>query len=257
MHSLPLFVKLAGRPVILLGNGAAADAKRRLLERAGAVVSDEDAEAVLAVVAIDGEDEALAAIARLKQRGILVNAVDRPTFCDFTLPAILDRDPVLIAFGTGGASAGLAKALRQRFETLLPETVGGLAEQLLEARSAIKVKWSEGAERRRMIDAALADCGVLDPFSATEEDAVAIWLSGKTAVKATGIYEINLRSDDPEDLTLREARLLGSADMIYASKNVPEPILNRARADANRIIGDMVDDLPPDNVVILLRAFDD
>ena len=44
MHSLPLFVRLAGRPVILLGDGEAAAAKRRLLERAGAVISAEDAD---------------------------------------------------------------------------------------------------------------------------------------------------------------------------------------------------------------------
>ncbi|MBJ7443743.1 MAG: siroheme synthase, partial [Sphingobium sp.] len=43
MHSLPVFLRLTGRPVILTGDGEAADAKRRLLERAGAViVSEED-----------------------------------------------------------------------------------------------------------------------------------------------------------------------------------------------------------------------
>ncbi len=67
LHSLPLFVRLAGRPVILLGEGEAADAKRRLLDRAGAqVVTDEAAVAALAIVAIDDEAEALAAVARLK-----------------------------------------------------------------------------------------------------------------------------------------------------------------------------------------------
>ena len=52
LHSLPLFVRLAGRPVILLGDGDAADAKRRLLERAGAVIGGEDVDAALAIVAI-------------------------------------------------------------------------------------------------------------------------------------------------------------------------------------------------------------
>ena len=110
-------MKLTHRPVILLGMGEAADAKRRLLERAGADIrTEEAADASLAIVAIEDEDEAQAAAERLKARGVLVNVVDRPSLCDFTLPAIVDRDPVLIAIGTGAASAGLAKALRQRLE---------------------------------------------------------------------------------------------------------------------------------------------
>ena len=39
MHSLPLFVRLNGRPVILLGDGEPAAAKRRLLDRAGAQIA--------------------------------------------------------------------------------------------------------------------------------------------------------------------------------------------------------------------------
>ena len=120
MHSLPIFARLTGRNVILIGDGEAAAAKRRLLDRAGAVVVGEDGVAALAIVAVEDDAKAEAVVGRLKARGILVNAVDRVALCDFTLPAIIDRDPVLIAIGTGGASAGLAKALRQRLEAMLP-----------------------------------------------------------------------------------------------------------------------------------------
>src|SRR3546814_8896196 len=71
MHSLPLFVRLNGRPVILVGEGEAAEAKARLLRRAGAQIVGEEAEAALAIVALDDNAAALAAIARLKERGIL------------------------------------------------------------------------------------------------------------------------------------------------------------------------------------------
>ena len=134
MQSLPVFLVLKGRPVILTGSGEAVDAKRRLLERAGARVVGEAEDAAIAIVA-DGDD---ATVARLKARGVLVNATDRPELCDFTLPAIIDRNPVLIAIGTGGASAGLAKALRQRIEAILPEKLGRLATALHDARAAIR-----------------------------------------------------------------------------------------------------------------------
>ena len=57
---LPILVRLAGRPVILLGEGEAAEAKRRLLERAGATVVADHPDARLAIVAIDDEAAAQA-----------------------------------------------------------------------------------------------------------------------------------------------------------------------------------------------------
>lgn len=235
MHSLPLFVKLTGRPVILLGEGETAEAKRRLLERAGADVRrDEDAPAALAIVAIGDESEALAAIARLKARGVLVNAVDRPASCDFTLPAIVDRDPVLIAIGTGGASAGLAKALRQRLEALLPASLGALAAALGAARGAMRARWPDAVSRRRAIDAALEPGGMLDPLSEGDADVEAWLAADETSGEEARIEEILLTSGDPDDLTLRAARLLGQADHIFHDPDVTPAILDRARADAAR-----------------------
>ncbi|MEN2787009.1 NAD(P)-dependent oxidoreductase [Sphingomonas qilianensis] len=231
-HSLPLFVRLAGRPVILLGEGEPADAKRRLLERAGALVSGEEAPAALAVVAIEDEGEAVAAVMRLRARGVLINAVDRPDLCDFTLPAIVDRDPVLVAIGTGGVSAGLAAALRQRLETILPAGIGALANGLFAVRSAIKTRYPDGGDRRRALGAAFAPGGALDPL--VEGGAVEHWLAGAAAV-AGELVTITLTSADPDDLTLRQARLLGQADRIFHRADVPVAILDRARADAIRI----------------------
>lgn len=236
LHSLPLFVRLAGRPVMLLGDGEAADAKRRLLERAGAVIVGEDGAAALAIVAIDEEAEALAAVARLKARGILVNAVDRPALCDFTLPAIVDRAPVLVAIGTGGASAGLAAALRQRLEAMLPSDLGRLADALYAARTALRERFPGGAERRRALAGAMAAGGALDPLRWTPATAV---ISGLTQDAEAGeLVRITLTSPDPDDLTLRQARVLASADRVYHRADVPTAILDRARADAARIMCD-------------------
>lgn len=229
LHSLPLFHRLAGQPVILAGEGDAADAKRRLLERAGArVVGPHDPAARLAFVAL--EDPA-ATVAALKARGVLVNVVDRPELCDFTTPSLLERGPVLVAVSTGGVSAGLAKALRLRLEGLLPQSLGALAEGLNAARAAIKARWPDAGERRRALDAALARGGRLDPLE--EGGDVAAWLDGAEAGQA-GQYEIVLRSGDPDDLTLREARWLGTADRVCHEPGVAPAILHRARADADR-----------------------
>lgn len=231
MQSLPVFLRLQGRAVILTGEGEAADAKRRLLERAGARVVGEAEEAALAIVS-DGDE---ATVARLHARGLLVNATDRPDLCDFTLPAIVDREPVLIAIGTGGASAGLAKALRQRIEALLPARLGALATALYDARSAIRARWPDAATRRRAIDAGLAAGGPIDPLSGAAVDAMPEWLAEGEAVDADRLEVIRLLSADPDDLTLRAARLLGEADRVYHAPDVPAAILDRARADAVRV----------------------
>ncbi len=228
VFSLPIFVRLAGRPVILIGAGEAAEAKRRLLERAGAVIVDEEGQAALAIVADQDEPT----VNRLKIRGIMVNAVDRPDLCDFTLPAIIDRDPVLIAIGTGGASAGLAAALRQRLETLLPAHLGGFADALYKARARLREKWPDSGARRRALAAALAQGGVLDPMGTVPD--IDAWLEKRDETQDGGVVHILLRSADPDDLTLREARWLAQADHVLHAATVPSAILDRARADAPR-----------------------
>jgi uroporphyrin-III C-methyltransferase / precorrin-2 dehydrogenase / sirohydrochlorin ferrochelatase len=243
MHSLPIFVRLHGRSVVLVGEGPAADAKARLIERAGGVIVGAEANAALAIVA-NGDE---AACAELKSRGLLVNMVDRPDLCDFTLPAIVDRDPVLVAVGTGGVSAGLSAALRQRLETIFPAGLGRIAEALHDARTALREHYPDGGDRRRAIGAMLAPGGALDPL--TEHDAPQ---PAPDAAPPALRVELPITSPDPDELTLRAARLLGQADRIYHPADLPAAILDRARADAERIAGDPpAHDLP--GLTLILR----
>ncbi|MDR2856942.1 MAG: siroheme synthase [Novosphingobium sp.] len=234
IQALPLFHCIAGKPVIVLGEGDAAEARRRLVGRAGgAVVGEDDAAARLAFIAADAPE---AAAARLRARGVLVNVADRPDLCDFTVPAIVDRSPVLVAIGTGGASAGLAKALRLRLEALLPMSLGRLAAGLGAARAKLRTRWPDAGARRRALDTALGEGGALDPLRADSADRLGDWPGSAGEGAPGGVAEIRLRSADPEDLTLREARLLGSADVLAHEAGVPAAVLDRARADAVRMV---------------------
>lgn len=246
-------MNLKGRKAILVGEGDAADAKRRLIERAGGQCVDAgDHDARIAFVALDDEAMALSSAADLKARGLLVNVVDRPEHCDFTTPAIVDRAPVLIAVGTGGASAGMAKAIRQRIETMLPEKLGALAHAIAAARDAIRQRWPEPAARRRALDAAFVRHGALDPFEAHDPAAVQNWLNDAGAPAGTRLIEIPLLSGDPDDLTLLTARLLGEADHVFHDAAVPASVLNRARADAVRVEGPPPVEAP-DGLTLYLR----
>lgn len=246
MEQLPIFLNLSGRTVVLVGEGEAADAKARLIARAGGrVVPAWEAGATLAFVALDDAAAARSAADALRARGLLVNVVDRPDLCDFTTPAIVDRAPVTIAIGTGGASAGLAKAVRQRIEALLPARLGALASALHAARDMMKARWPAAADRRRAIDAALASGGALDPLDGDAADKVDAWLASETSARPSRIETIHLTSGDPDDLTLRAARLLGEADHIFHRPDASPAILARARADAARHLADAPPVDPP------------
>ena len=263
MQQFPIFLNLAGQPVLIVGDGAAAAAKARLVERAGGRIVGSLAERPrLAFVALENDDDAndddAAAIAAdLRAAGLLVNVVDRPALCDFTTPAIIDRAPVTIAIGSAGASAGLAKALRQRLEALLPANLGALAAALAAVRTAVRARWPDQAARRRAIDAALEPGAPLDPLGAGGEggtDAVAAWLTAPEAAEPQARTEtIILTSADPDDLTVRQARWLASADLVVHSADVPPAILSRARADAARTSGDTAPATAAGLTVILTR----
>jgi uroporphyrin-III C-methyltransferase/precorrin-2 dehydrogenase/sirohydrochlorin ferrochelatase len=237
--SLPLFHQIAGQSVLVLGDGPAAEPKRRLVERAGGVIVDDLARAVdegvrLAFIAYDDPRACEVAAINARCAGMLVNVVDRPELCDFTTPSILDRDPLLIAIGTGGASAGLAKHVRLRLERVLPDTLGALARALEAVRPRLRERFPDGAARRRAVDAALAEGGPLDPLDTQSFQKVEAWLSGAAAGRMGAVVELTLTSPEPDDLTLRQARLLGEADVLLLDGAVPTAILARARADAAR-----------------------
>jgi uroporphyrin-III C-methyltransferase/precorrin-2 dehydrogenase/sirohydrochlorin ferrochelatase len=249
LASLPLFHKIAGQNVLVLGEGPAAEPKRRLVERAGGVVVDDFACAVdegvrIAFIAFDDARACEAAAVNARCAGMLVNVVDRPELCDFTTPSILERDPLLIAIGTGGASAGLAKHVRLRLERVLPETLGALARALEAARPVLRRRLPEGADRRRAVDSALREGGPLDPFDPEAYQRVARWAQGAEYAGTGRKVELVLTNADPEELTLRQARLLGEADLLLIDGAVPAAILGRARADAARRV---LDTKLPDN----------
>jgi len=257
IDSLPLFHRIKGQKVLVLGDGEAADPKKRLVERAGGIVEHDIQRAIdegirLAFVALEDAKACEAAAINLRCAGMLVNVVDRPELCDFTTPSILDRNPVLIAVATGGASAGLAKHVRLRLEQILPQSLGELANRLFGAREKLREHYPDGADRRRALDEALREGGTLDVLDPEAAQRVEQAIGGAVASREPVEIAVELTSADPEDLTLRHARLLGMADTLILDGRVPEAILARARADAARLdIGDASG--PRTGLTVILR----
>jgi uroporphyrin-III C-methyltransferase/precorrin-2 dehydrogenase/sirohydrochlorin ferrochelatase len=124
----PVFIDLSGQLCVVLGDGKFALEKAAGLREAGANVqvipSREYRPGALAGarLVIDASEDA--EINRLsweeaEAAGILINVVDRPEQCRFIAPAIVRRDPLLIAISTSGESPFLASMLRARIERWL------------------------------------------------------------------------------------------------------------------------------------------
>jgi uroporphyrin-III C-methyltransferase/precorrin-2 dehydrogenase/sirohydrochlorin ferrochelatase len=246
MQQLPIFITLSGRPVILIGEGEPAEAKARLILAAGGVIVGEDAPAAtLAFVALEDDAAASAAASRLRQRGLLVNVVDKPAMSDFLMGAIIDRSPVLVSVSTGGASASLSRALRTRLEALLPASLGPLAAAIRASRDVVNARHPTPSDRRRLWERALAQFAPLDPFAAIADPdaAVAHVVSGDSGA-VPQLATIHVTSPDPGELTLNQLNLLARCDVLVAAAEIPAAVIDRARRDAVRVDA-VPEPLPP------------
>ncbi len=155
MEMFPLFLKLEGRPCLLVGAGRVGEGKLKSLLRAGARVkvvapkatagvqrlaksaeivwrkrkfTARDLDGMFLVVAATSSHPANAVILEeARRRGVLCNAVDDPRNCDFYYPAVLRRGSLQIAISTGGSSPELASRLRKELESCFGSRVRVLA----------------------------------------------------------------------------------------------------------------------------------
>ena len=84
---------------------------------------------------------------------MLVNVVDDAARSSFIVPAIVDRSPLVIAISSGGVAPVLARLVRERLETLLDESLGGLAGLLERWRARIRGAFPDLGARRRFYEA--------------------------------------------------------------------------------------------------------
>ncbi|WP_201586683.1 uroporphyrinogen-III C-methyltransferase [Psychrobacter sp. HII-4] len=168
MNTFPLFFKLENRKVLIVGGGDVALRKADLLSRAGAAItilapdisteiqallSDDKHELIyknynksymtgarVIIAATDDETLNHQIHADATALNIPVNVVDTPHLCDFIFPAIVDRNPIIIGISSNGKAPVLARLLRARLETLIPQGYGKLAKLAGEFRSEVKRK---------------------------------------------------------------------------------------------------------------------
>jgi uroporphyrin-III C-methyltransferase / precorrin-2 dehydrogenase / sirohydrochlorin ferrochelatase len=268
VNYFPVFFDLTGQKVLIVGGGEVALRKVSLLERTGAlitVVAPEIAPELMERAAagklklairefapddLDGMRLVIVAtsrravnrwIAKLSEsRNIPVNVVDDREASRFIVPAIIDRDPVLVAVSTGGASPVLARRLRERLEALIPKRIGELASWLRALRETTRRKLRDTGERRRFFEAVVDGPAARRFIEGDNQGALRIaqQLLARTSTAPRAAGEVTLVGagpGDPELLTLKALRALQDADVILHDRLVPPAVLDLARRDAARI----------------------
>jgi len=262
----PIFARLDGCAVLVVGGGKVAARKCRALLDAGAKVTvgsprlDETLsnwlaegairhvagtftenwldDAWLVVAATDDDVVNRRVSVAATARRMFVNVVDNAQLSTFQVPAVVERAPLQIAISSAGAAPMLARRLRERLEVLLDHSLGPLAMLLERARARIRARLPEPAARRafysRAIDGPVAD--LLRSGRAAQAEEALDRLLVETGHTATGkVVLVGAGPGDPGLLTLQALRALNQADVILHDRLVSAEILALARRDAERI----------------------
>jgi len=175
----PVFLRLDGEPVVVVGGGAVAAGKLEGLLAAGARVTviapevnprcrrpgvvvlerafeDDDLDgarfAIAAATPAVNRDVARAAAAR----NLFVNAVDDRAAASAFLGGVIRRGDVTIAISTGGAAPALAGLLREAIGALIPEDLEAWLRTAATERARWRADGTPMSERRERLFEALA-----------------------------------------------------------------------------------------------------
>jgi uroporphyrin-III C-methyltransferase/precorrin-2 dehydrogenase/sirohydrochlorin ferrochelatase len=270
MDYLPIFLNVKGTPALVVGGGFLAARKAELLLRAGCrltVLAPALGEELALLAAthdfVHKTDELTAADLAgcvvafgcshdrsINQKlcelaaaaGVLVNIADQADSCDFIMPAVVDRSPLLVAVASGGTAPLLSRMLKARFETTIPAAYGRLAEFAGSYRERIKTLVPNMTRRRRFWETMIAGpvaehvySGQIGPAAALLERLLAEAASDSDKPPPGEVYLVGAGPGDPDLLTFRALRLMQQADVVLYDRLIGDGILNLVRRDASRI----------------------
>ncbi|WP_041186166.1 siroheme synthase CysG [Candidatus Moranella endobia] len=265
MKYLPIFADFRQRPVLVVGGGDVAARKIQLLMRAGAQIrvsaqglcpmltniyhagglswigeSFEPAmlDDVFLVIAATGNKKLNSIVAKCaEQRHLLINVVDTKQHCSCIFPAIIDRTPIVVAISTGGMAPVLARVLREKLESMLPNFLGPMAAMAGTWRGRVKQHIRSMAGRRRfwekVLNGRFANLISRGRLEQAEQE-----LELSLSANPENVGEVALVGAGPGDsglLTLRGLQLLQQADVVLYDYLVSQEILDMVRREADQI----------------------
>ena len=268
LATLPVFLKLGGRRVVVIGGGDPAAWKAELFAAAGAQVEvfasqpgdalralaaerpavllverafvpADLAGAAVAVADLDDREEAAAFFSAARAAGVPANVIDMPGFCDFQFGSIVERSPLVVAISTDGGAPVFGQMLRARIETLLPRGFRQWAQAAKDWRPRVSALKLDFRARRQFWErfAKLAfDHPERRPDEADLQTLLADTVQAKPSPAGLGsVALVGAGPGDPELLTLKAVRALQSADVVMFDDLVLPGTVDFARREAQRL----------------------
>ncbi|WP_263753830.1 siroheme synthase CysG [Kosakonia cowanii] len=266
MDHLPIFCQLRGRACLLVGGGDVAERKARLLLDAGAqltvnalsfipqftawaaegmlrLVEGEFSETLLdecwlAIAATDNDAVNQRVSDAAETRRIFCNVVDAPKEASFIMPSIIDRSPLMVAISSGGTSPVLARLLREKLESLLPQHLGHVAKFAGQLRSRVKRHFATMSERRRFWEKLFVNDRLAQSLANQNMAAVESITEQMLNEPLDNRGEVVLVGAGPGDaglLTLKGLQQIQQADVVVYDRLVSDEIMNLVRRDADRV----------------------
>lgn len=265
MDFLPIFVATQNRKILVVGQGQMADAKCRgvlktsaqitvyadqpsdeargwaeagLIDLRPGLPSAQDFESVTLFYAAHDDDEVNDALTEMaRSAGAIVNVLDRTDACDFITPAIVDRDPVVVAIGTEGSAPVLARQIKADIEATLPSDLGRFARLANAFRAKVRVL-PEGLARRNFWKdffqpERVARGGDEKAIQSSLESLLLRHIQAET--QGGSVAFVGAGPGDPELLTLKARRYIHEAEVIIYDRLVGKGVLELARREAKFI----------------------
>lgn len=168
-HLFPIFLKLENLRLVMVGGGliglekleaVLANAPSTNIKLVATTISDDIKQiayhypnilleekayhsndlnnADMVIAAVNDKDLVTIIAADAKQKGILINAADKPELCDFYLGSIVKKGNLKIAISTNGKSPTVAKRLKEVFNEIIPDEMDELLNNMAVIRNKLK-----------------------------------------------------------------------------------------------------------------------